>query len=103
MAVIDEISTERRRQIQVEGWTPEHDDQHGNGELGRAAAFYASHHAAFTYSDGPSYSLLVHIDNLWPWAPEWRKTGDARRNLVKAAALIVAEIERLDRASARAA
>jgi len=26
MSVIDEIAAERKRQIDVEGWTPEHDD-----------------------------------------------------------------------------
>ena len=34
---------------------------------------------------------------LWPWAAEWWKPKDCRRNLVRAGALILAEIERLDR------
>jgi hypothetical protein len=33
----------------------------------------------------------------WPWAPELWKPANARRDLVKAGALILAEIERLDR------
>lgn len=76
-----EILNERRRQIEVEGWTPEHDDEHEGGELAHAAACYAR---------GSSSD--------WPWDMSWWKPGrDYRRRLVKAAALIIAEIERLDR------
>ncbi|MDR3418677.1 MAG: hypothetical protein P4L83_21095 [Nevskia sp.] len=96
MSVIEEIAAERRRQIEVEGWDPAHDDQHGNGQLGRAAAYYAAHGAAFTY-EAPDYALLVSVVSLWPWALEWKKPKDARSNLIRAGALIVAEIERLDR------
>ena len=39
---------------------------------------------------------------FWPWAAEWWKPGLRRRNLVKAGALILAELERLDRAAERA-
>lgn len=35
---IDLIAAERQRQIEEEGWTPDHDDQHTNGELALAAA-----------------------------------------------------------------
>lgn len=35
--VIAEIAAERKRQIEAEGWTPEHDDAHDKGELARAA------------------------------------------------------------------
>jgi hypothetical protein len=86
MGVIEEISAERRRQIEVEGWTPEHDDEHANGELARAAASYA-------ISDG----YFENISALWPWEDEWFKPKDRRRDLIRAAALLVAEIERLDR------
>lgn len=37
------IATERQRQIEAEGWTPEHDDEHINGELADAAAIYVAH------------------------------------------------------------
>lgn len=40
MSAIDEIAAERRRQIAVEGWTPEHDDGHADGEIAEAAACY---------------------------------------------------------------
>jgi hypothetical protein len=36
---------------------------------------------------------------FWPWPPEWWKPCDRRANLVRAAALLIAEIERIDRAA----
>ena len=44
---------------------------------------------------------LSDVPATWPWGASWWKPGDPRRMLVKAAALILAEIERLDRAAAR--
>ena len=38
---IELIQEERTRQVQEEGWTPEHDEEHGDGELALAAACYA--------------------------------------------------------------
>lgn len=84
---IDDIAAERRRQIDVEGWTPEHDDAHGDGEMSNAAAYYAL--------SGDQH------DSIWPWDWKWCKRTTRRRDLVKAGALIVAEIERLDRIAAR--
>lgn len=96
-----DVLAERRRQIEAEGWTPEHDDEHGLGELARAAACYALH-AASQASEHPGISLSLESSALgvWPWDQSWHKPGDQRRNLVKAGALILAELERLDRASA---
>lgn len=34
--VIAEIAAERERQKSVEGWTPEHDDEHVGSEMARA-------------------------------------------------------------------
>ena len=76
-----DVIAERRRQISAECWTPEHDDAHRNGELAQAAACYA---------DG-------EFSDIWPWDESWWKPTTRRRNLVKAGALILAEIERLDR------
>jgi len=41
------------------------------------------------------------MENLWPWGKEWWKPSDRRRDLVKAGALIAAEIDRLDRAKSK--
>jgi hypothetical protein len=38
---IERIAEERQRQIEVEGWTSEHDEQHIFGELSGAASCYA--------------------------------------------------------------
>lgn len=94
--VLAEIDEERFRQITDEGWTPEHDDSHADGALALAAAAYAQHAGS---SDSTREfrerhsSAPVH----WPWDRAWFKPTDRRRDLIKAAALIVAEIERLDR------
>lgn len=97
--VIEEIAAERKRQIEIEGWTAGHDDEHSSGEMARASAVYVLHgvenlHGAFTILRWGN--VLYH---LWPWSREWWKPSTNRRNLIKAAALIVAEIERIDRAS----
>lgn len=89
MKAIEEIEAERQRQIDAEGWTPKHDDGHGNGQLARAAACYA------LADNGNPISRGVPFE--WPWARSWWKPKDRRRNLIRAGALIVAEIERLDR------
>jgi hypothetical protein len=106
MDVIAEIAAERRRQVEVEGWSLDHDDEHTDGSLAGAAAAYAllstvtdradlavlEQHGA----DGMTYEMKA----AWPksWDTSWFKPKGRRRDLVRAAALIVAEIERLDRA-----
>lgn len=108
MTVIDEIAAERRRQIDVEGFDAAHDDSPGNRGIALAAATYA-YAAALPDSRRQSISGIYSIDNnqiardLWPWHRSWWKPTDRRRDLVKAGALIVAEIERLDRAQGRPA
>ena len=84
-----DVIAERERQVSAEGWTPEHDDEHNDGSIARAAACYAA------YGSGTPgrWELLW----MWPGDP---KVKDARSNLVRAGALILAEIERLDRAAA---
>lgn len=96
-AALDDIVAERRRQIEREGWDAEHDDNHSTGEIALAAASYAY---AATISDLEASRKSGIITAIWPWHLHWFKPQGKRRNLVKAGALIVAEIERLDRASA---
>lgn len=91
-AVLCEVSAERRRQIEQEGWKPEHDDEHIRGEIASAAASYA----VCGLKGGEALAI-----GIWPWSRSWWKPKDRRRDLVRAGALIVAEIERLDRASIR--
>lgn len=83
-----DVLAERRRQVEQEGWTPVQDDDYADGQLSMAAACYAMQ------GDSPNFGAPED----WPWNPNWWKPTNDRRNLVKAGALILADIERLDRA-----
>lgn len=85
-----DVLAERQRQIAVEGWTPEHDAAYPMGKLAQAASVYARNAGAPLWGNPPTG---------WPFSPEWWKPSTPRRDLVKAAALLLAEIERLDRAA----
>lgn len=101
---VELIADERIRQQTEEGWTPEHDDSHTTGEMALAAAVYAM----------PREDRNKHILNetvaevFWPWDAEWFKPANPRNpnarigELAKAGALIAAEIDRLQRAKAKA-
>lgn len=91
-----DVQAERRRQVEAEGWTPEHDDEHSHGQMARASACYAL--AGSSAPNDGTAALLVSL--AWPWDEQWWKPSTARRDLVKACALVLAEIERLDRAAA---
>lgn len=99
MTGIDLIAAERSRQINEEGWTPEHDDSHQNGEMAKAAACYAVGEDIPVFRgtlQGVGFEGDPRIHRLWPWEAEWWKpSADRGRNLVKAGALIAAELDRL--------
>lgn len=82
-----DVLAERQRQIIGEGFITARDDGYTNLELADAAAQYALQAGSW-----PSL-------NVWPWNPDTFKEGIPREMLVKAGALILAEIERLDRAA----
>lgn len=88
-AAAADVLAERQRQVTAEGWTAERDDGYQNSELADAAACYAIH------AHNQGFSTPAH----WPWSQDWWKQTSPRRDLVKAGALILAEIERLDRAA----
>jgi hypothetical protein len=92
---IESITTER--QVEGEGWTTEHDDTHTDGEMSAAAAAYA-----FSAFIGMSYrAFAAEPIGFWPWDVEWWKPKTPREDLVRAGALIAAEIDRLDRMAAK--
>lgn len=93
-----DVLAERQRQVSVEGWTPEHDDAHAGGALIMAAVCYADWNL---YAPELQNGGEDHVPFNWPWAASWWKPTSTRRDLVKAGALILAEIERLDRAASR--
>lgn len=100
-AAAADVLAERKRQVSVEGWTPSHDDTHKNNEMAFAAACYAFHAAAASWDledCGTEYDSHPAPKN-WPWEPEWWKPKSARADLVRAGALILAELERIDRAA----
>lgn len=99
IADLDAIAIERRRQIEEEGWIPEHDDaEHDLGELASAAMCYAC---------PPEVDLRDCVDadgkpcapSAWPWDDSWWKPSPDNRDreLVKAGALLEAERDRLRR------
>ena len=106
---INLITKERKRQIEYEGWSADHDDEHTNCELARVAACYAACedgealwedlHIGTMNTDG------AHLQRVYP--PNWNEFWDKRRKhsrirrLVIAGALIAAEIDRLARAKRR--
>lgn len=97
-----DVLAERARHITQEGWSHSHDDWHTDGEMGRAAACYAAGQPIFVLgvNHGPDDKPFPTFDHAWPWDDEWWKPRSRRRDLVRAGALILAEIERLDRAAA---
>ncbi len=92
---VELIAAERQRQIAVEGWTPEHDDEHSMGEMAAAAMCYA---AQSVDTEIRTVNTVTIEREWWPWDEYWWKpSSDPMRNLVKAGALIAAEIDRLNR------
>lgn len=87
-AAID-VLKERCRQVQDEGHSTERDDAYTDHQLPAAAICYA-----IQASSLPAHRAVFS----WPFQGNTFKPSSRRRCLVKAAALLLAEIERLDRA-----
>lgn len=103
-AAIRDVLAERVRQVDKEGFDEANDDGHVNRELARMAQEYVEqyvgrqwlveHGAGCTqeYQETP-------VPDDWPVADKWWKPKSPRQDLVRAAALLIAEIERIDRAA----
>ena len=95
------IAEERKRQIEKEGFTAEHDANHLCSELTDAAVMYAMR----AYWKKRIDPMIIGTDEMpgimWPFGIEFFKPSnepwpDGRiKDLVKAGALIAAEIDRL--------
>lgn len=98
LPAVARIIAERTRQQAVEGYALAHDDEHVNGELADAAACYATANA------GGIDTRADVVASVWPWSEPPKFSGetiDGRlRELEKAGALILAEMERLERRKA---
>lgn len=108
---VELIADERKRQIEEEGWTPEHDDEHTANQLSMAGALYAAPEPLYAMRQYGAERIM--FKDPWPWDKQWDKrqkksrcllvpahqlTKEERiRNLSKAGALIAAEIDRLQR------
>lgn len=94
-----QITKERERQIAEEGYADHDDQRYVLDELALAAVCYAM---------PPRYRELTGVVGnrpgviLWPWHSKHWKPTDRKRDLVKAGALIAAEIDRMELAEARA-
>ena len=89
---IELIAEERNRQITKENWTTEHDDEHDKMELALAAECYISAAQGMPQSD------------MWPWDRQsYKPSGsiDPMKDLIRAGALIAAEIDRLQRLNSK--
>jgi len=104
---VERIAKERLRQESEEGWSGDHDDDHISGELALAAACYAAPTRLYTAERNAQGHRFM---DPWPWDSCWDKrprdkSGNLRegtreeriRDLVKAGALVAAEIDRLER------
>lgn len=90
MQGLELILAERKRQIEVEGYTPEHDDIYPIGELEKAGLAYEKS-AAMERETGTPYLVAP---GCWPWrASWWKPKGGILRQLAKAGALYAAEGE----------
>jgi hypothetical protein len=96
-----DVLDERRRQAREEGWTPDHDDKHSSGQMAIAGGMYAINSADPMFLEFDSFGLREPYPIGWPWHRQWWKPKNPRRDLVRAAALLIAEIERLDRKAGR--
>ncbi len=84
-----DVIAERRRQIERENFSHRRDDNYLKKDLACAAASYAL------------YDKKQEVPWCWPWDERWWNPTDYRQNLIKSGALLLAEIERIDRANNR--
>lgn len=102
LLALDLVVTERIRQIEVEGWTPVHDDiSRTEGQLSAACAAYSLHssHMALVHArTGSLKEKHSARQPYWPFAPLSWKPASMRRNTVKGTALNLAELSRQIRA-----
>jgi hypothetical protein len=102
MTGIEMIANERRRQLEVKGYGPEHDDLHVDGELAVAAACYAMAGDEAAISRAAVMDVET-LEDAFPWGADCDNRGEKGRirELVIAGALIAAEIDRLLRLEAK--
>jgi hypothetical protein len=83
------IEAERQRQIEAEGFDAARDDGYTERQLWAAGVCYFERATL----EVPAYPA----PKGWPWAKRWWKPGTAERDLIRAGALMLAEIDRMRR------
>lgn len=91
-----DVLKERRSILSTEGWSEDQPNPHEGSKLAAAGACYAMHAVAAMNGQTDDSAPAE-----WPWSEQWWNPNTPRFELVKAAALILAEIERLDEIEAR--
>ncbi|WP_336948678.1 hypothetical protein [Acinetobacter junii] len=102
---INDVIAERERQINVKGYSTDHDDQYEGNQLPRTASGYVDQVVgrSWVYDDyGPEVYQDDDVPEFWPWDESYWKPKSPREDLVRAAAILIAEIERLDRKEPKA-
>ena len=99
------IIEERISQVAKKGYEPRHDDSHTDDELAFAAICYATPPRSRQNLLGWNIFFKSRLTpGPWPWSEgSWHPSNNRKRELAKAGALILAELERLIRAEADAA
>lgn len=97
VCAVRDIEMERDYQIKQKDCQTTRDDTYTDNQLIRAACSYALH--ATNEAQGGCEQTHATIMGVWPWPEGSFSKCDKRSSLVKAAALLVAEIERIDRAN----
>lgn len=106
MSAANDVLAERLRQINAEGYHTRYDDEHDERQLARAAFCYVQHYVARAWLTECSSRSVASVyakektHDEWPFDGDW-KPKTPRLDLVRAAALLIAEIERIDRAAAK--
>jgi hypothetical protein len=98
------VIKERQRQVDVEGYTAAHDDEHDGGDLAAAGSCYMLNAACVLHPMNGTPMEFETAKNLagWPWEEKHWKPKDPHTDLVRGVALGIAEIMRLDRVEAAA-
>ena len=98
-SAIEMIAEERRRQIEKEGYNADHDHHHEFDELAYAAIAYTLPNPIFNVplDEDTGVSMTISKFGFWPFhRSEFNPSGNRVKDLVKAGALIAAEIDRLN-------
>ncbi len=91
-AAIQAVALERQRQIDVEEYSPSHDSIHDRGVLAQAASCYCD--SSWMHNNDFSKEEIEITHEHWPFSPEWWKPKSFERDMERAGALIIAEMER---------